>query len=533
MSEHTTTPDTPLSVSNQANVMESHDLTTLISRSFMQLWDAGPLYIADPISKTVPLCDHAVIMKNQIILFSFQDICIEHVPNQTKKRIIKQRRNRIYQAHHQLTDAINALQKPSVTIYTDANGERELELPENYTAYLVCLTDIHITSGEKRIPFNHQYGSNYLIEECVLDFDDANQTTQLFSFSDFVTIVDTLENMPDLANFLSCHRTHVVLGSAFENELFVLEDFIETGEVLVKAHEIETDLVAGGMRQGLDPKLAVSDTIEQTDQFLTMRQNAKFWDEMVKMYAAQVPANDLKQASKYRDLLCAIMSESIYSRNNLVKVIVDFRNTPPEQREEGYIVHMRSYSDELRHYVMLFYSTNENHPNHRNNSKHRLANVASGINFHLQNPTMNEIIVIGFGDNQDNFSVDMYYMKGVPLSEAQRQELLEQQKAQQLAQQQLKGSQPTDFSNIPKKSTTQVSEVTEKNPASAAYDALSANSSKHPIDRPRKGFKKRLVVNKAAPKIQQHTSSRNALCPCGSGKKFRHCHGAPVVDYSA
>ena len=22
-----------------------------------------------------------------------------------------------------------------------------------------------------------------------------------------------------------------------------------------------------------------------------------------------------------------------------------------------------------------------------------------------------------------------------------------------------------------------------------------------------------------------HNSSRNALCPCGSGKKFKHCHG--------
>jgi preprotein translocase subunit SecA len=29
----------------------------------------------------------------------------------------------------------------------------------------------------------------------------------------------------------------------------------------------------------------------------------------------------------------------------------------------------------------------------------------------------------------------------------------------------------------------------------------------------------------ADPESWQHTVSRNALCPCGSGKKFKHCHG--------
>jgi len=30
------------------------------------------------------------------------------------------------------------------------------------------------------------------------------------------------------------------------------------------------------------------------------------------------------------------------------------------------------------------------------------------------------------------------------------------------------------------------------------------------------------------PDTWQKTVSRNAACPCGSGKKFKHCHGLPT-----
>jgi SWIM/SEC-C metal-binding protein len=34
------------------------------------------------------------------------------------------------------------------------------------------------------------------------------------------------------------------------------------------------------------------------------------------------------------------------------------------------------------------------------------------------------------------------------------------------------------------------------------------------------------LLNPSHPRIAEKTPGRNAPCPCGSGKKYKHCHGA-------
>jgi len=58
-------------------------------------------------------------------------------------------------------------------------------------------------------------------------------------------------------------------------------------------------------------------------------------------------------------------------------------------------------------------------------------------------------------------------------------------------------------------------EVAPTPPAGASLDELRAQAAERPAQR-------------AAPKI-----GRNDPCPCGSGKKFKQCHGAALEDASA
>lgn len=534
----------PKQLHNSDSLTRATSVSDLLEQSFMQPCYYGALYIDDPISNTLSICDHAVLMDDKLLLIVEKHINVTHQAGITKQLITQSRRDAIYAAHHQLTDAVNHVHASDTTLYTDQAGTQIIDIPDNIHCYLLCITDINIVHGEKRLNFTHHYGSDYFVEECVLDFDNEDHATQMFSLENIANVIDTLYNMPDFGCFLAAHKTYLVSGSSFENELEVLADFIETGEMLVSARDIETDLIRAGMREGMDPKLAVADSGEQTKQFLTMRENAKFWNQLITMYASQVPPEQMTQESAYRTLLLALMNESIYSRNSLVKAIADYTQSSAAQKSEGYVLHLRSYSHASRHYALLFYASDSAHPNYRTEAKNRLNNLATAVNLYAQQPPLQEIIVIGMEDNNGSMGVDMYYMPGSEISPDAHEEAFAAMRAQQQAQQQLKGHSAVDFStanNMAKDQSkvgerTKVRPIDEKNDAAKRYDDMQAapksnRARPQPLSR-RSGIKK-LKVNQGQPKLTSNkVSSRNAPCPCGSGKKFRHCHGAQI-DYSA
>lgn len=499
---------------NTKQLENAHTLKQALEESYLNPWCIAGLYIKDDIAGSEKLCDYAVLHPSALILFLDKQLSIAHEQGLTKQKVRRARRDTAFSVHHHFLSAVDKVYDPSTILYRDKDCLVPVTPPPDIPVYSVCLTSVRVVNGNKQLTIRHHYGSNFFAEESVLDFDDVKHTSQLFSLENFVKAAQVLQSIADLIQFFDFHKQALVEGTPFATETELLKAFISSGGVFSQARAIENQLVVKGLRPNVDTSLSLTEEKALTDNFFKMLENGKFWNHIITSFASSLDANLLKDTdSSHRKLLAALCQESVFSRNNMVRLIADFMQAKPELKKTGYMVHARSYVDIERHYVFLFYASDAAHEHHRSQAGDKLTNIASGINHHFQDPPLKEIIVIGIEDNNGQFATDMYYTPG--------------QKVQQSPQHSFASAHAPKSMTAPR-----VREVSEPNDAKQAYDRMQRFNQNQQV----KSGIKRLKVNQGTPKLVSQPEGavlgRNAPCPCGSGKRFRHCHGASF-DYRA
>lgn len=489
-----------MQLANADDISQAKTLEALLDKSFMQPWLQKKLYVLDPLGRMEKICDFAVLMGKQLLLIMDKHIEETNVKHDAKQAIKKSQQAAIYDAHHALVQTIDSLHDTEVTVFSDPETQEPFQIPEGMETLLLCVTNMKIAHQGKLLTLKHDYGSAYFQEDCVLDFDDTQRAPQIFSFLNFVKLVNSLDTFADFTDFLNYHKQKLVSGSAFENEINLLKEYIASAAVFHTARQVDDELVQKKLRPSKAVSLQKTTVKKHVENFKSIKNSSQFWKQIISVFAQQIPAAELKKPSPYRDLLAALMSESIYSRYTLVGCINDFMRAPPAHRREGYMVHMRSYTNPKRHYAFLFYAQDEKHEHHRSQAQSKLQNVAAGINYHEQKPHLDEIIIIGLLANDMQFKTDMYYMQGSKIDV------------------QLHNHPSSINDNAQYAINTPAVQQQAQKPAKTLANREARKTS---------GIKK-LAINQGVANVQANTqaSSRNAMCPCGSGKKFRHCHGA-------
>lgn len=491
-----------MQIDNDNKITQANDLSDILKLSFMQTWYCDGLFAADMTGTIIKICDYAIWLKNELLLIQDVRINVKH-SDKTKQTIKYARKNAVYKAHKSLLEAVTLIKEKPV--FEDKEGLKPLNLPENVKIFSLCVTDIRVIH-KKMIKVSHGYDSRYFNEECVLDFD-AEHALQVFSIMDFSLIVQQLKTFPDFIDFLIFHKNQLVSGQPFAKESQLLSAYIVHGHVFATARKVDQQLLETGLRDATTPQLYYTPE-EQQKNFKMISDVAGFWSQLLTVYAQQIPKEQLKTNNKYKNLLQALLDESLFSRFWLSQCVFNYFHASKADKQEGYLVHLRSYTNPARHYAFLFYAQNEQSAHHQKKAKAKLSNIAAGINFHEQNPVLDDVIVIGLVDNQGELGTDIYYTAGKPVDKSLHNP---------------NAAVPHTPSVID--NTNQASNQANANKTVNKNKVNSQFSIKQKL-------KKKPNTQTNQPMHTNHVSSRNDPCPCGSGKKYRHCHGA-IKNYQA
>lgn len=405
--QNSTTASTREDLSQQASLC---DLPRLIRQSFLSL------YLQQP--QTWQQCHDEA-------LFEFPEARLHVLLNkqqtpvaskQVKKNLIKQLRNQ----------AVNDLIKRQQQLLRSST-ERATKSLHKPTYYL-GVTGIIISHDDKPYLINHSFGSEFFLEECVLDLDDANQILQILSWHDFVQVLKTLISPRDFMVWMNHHRQYLIEQMPFYNEMQLLHRFLQGRDLFITAYEVEQQLLQTKLLNKVDQHLQQfyqhsTDSENRKQALKTMRDHAEIWERLLHGY-------NVKQQKQHQFSPLAVLrlgvDESIYSRYILVREILAYGQVDAKTRQQGYVVHQHSRSEFGRHYVLLFYGVSASGRLSRQRIDGQQDRVLIDINSQLQNPVMKDILLLCFDMSQQvdansvNIDMQVFHMQGTKMTTMER-----------------------------------------------------------------------------------------------------------------
>ena len=250
------------------------------------------------------------------------------------------------------------------------------------------------------------------------------------------------------------------------SELGLLERYIQVGQPFVEARRYEQQWVKQGIKR--EYSFLLQEAEYKPEQVLqVLREHATLWQKLIASYAqSTLTANGDERVERFA-LLDLLADESLWSQSQLSAALINQHALAASRADDGYIVHLRSYSHAKRHYVLLFYAENPQHRYSREQMVGELPDLASQINSREQSPLLDDILVLGISSREGQFvSADIAHMIGQSVPEHLR---------------------PT--------------------PKTHAIDPDTA-------------------VNQSSGLSNQ--IGRNDPCICGSGRRYKHCCGSPT-----
>lgn len=446
-----------------------HALNALLEAAFFQPWLKHGLYLKrppemlhDPRQKAGrKCCDYAIFFGEQAVLLdvhqgvfdAYSDIALEW--DLFRKMALPNSRKRLAILEKSLSQTL---------LYTDEHCLEPLAIQPK-SVYKICVTAAFEQLGRQHAAILHSYGADFYAEKFVLD--EEENPLLVYSLGDFSVLLDLLNSFPDFFAFLTYHQHIIQQADAdYVSELGLLERYIQVGQPFVDAQRHEQQWVKQGLKR--EYSLVLQQAVHEPEQVLQrLREHAILWQKLILSYAQSALKASGDERIERLALLDLLADESLWSQSQLSAALLNQQALAATRADDGYIVHLRSYSHPKRHYVMLFYAEHPQHRYSRERMVGSLPDLASQVNGLEQASVLDDVVVLGISSQNGQFvAADIAHMIG------------------QVIPQHLRSK-----------------------PRSATVNADTA-------------------VNQATQVSNQ--IGRNNSCVCGSGRRYKHCCGSPT-----
>lgn len=317
-------------------------------------------------------------------------------------------------------------------------GSNNVSLVPNFAVakphYFVAITSLSLSHKQDSYVIEHQFGSQYFAEQCVLDLDDAHKVLQIFSLADFTRFLETLATPSDFLAFLQFHRDKLVSMTPFHNEKALLAQFLCSTSYYQRVINVQQQLMDIGLLDQIEPRLVElsqpqSDATKKAEALSAhLLKNSKMWYTLVngltKRRFSQGDMLPIEQVQK-------LIGESMYTRTCIMEEIMDYAHVSSEERQQGYVRHQHSYNAFGRHYMLVFYAQDMTSPLSAESVRANHQDMLFELNSQLQAPPMTDLFILGFDFNhhddkgQTEVRMDAFYQAGSVVT-ANMQRLYEQ-----------------------------------------------------------------------------------------------------------
>lgn len=301
------------------------------------------------------------------------------------------------------------------------------QLPKTF---FVGLSDLSVMFNNQHYQINHQFGSAYFQEQCVLDYDDAHRVLLVYGLKSFVQIIQMLNTPDDLVAFFEYHRQSLVNMREYANESALAQTFIYSPEFYQRAWEIEDELINIGMLDKHDARLV--NAMQRGDEQVTkqlidkMMTCSNMWVRLVRELTQRLHEKTMMLDDKAKQMLSLLVRESLYTRMKLMEDILDYANMPLEDRRQGYVLYQHSYSEFGRQYMLVVYAKDPNSSLTQQRVNKDNMDLLIDLNSELQDPVMDDLFLLGFDmsraseEGQIKVSMDVYHQPASKMSELER-----------------------------------------------------------------------------------------------------------------
>lgn len=455
-----------LSVSTPLN--DLHALKSLLQAAFFQPWLKHGLYLKrsaemlkDPRQKAGRKCcdyaiffdDHAVLIDvHQGVFDAYSDIAIEW--DLFRKMALPNSRKRLALLEKSFSKTV---------LYVDENCLEPLVTQPTYI-HKICITAAFEQLGSQHAAILHSYGADFYAEKFVLD--EEENPLLVYSLGDFSVLLGHLNSFPDFFGFLAYHRTAIQqIDADYVSELGLLERYVQEGMPFVDARRYEQQWVEQGLKR--EYSFVLQEAEHEPEQVLrVLREHALLWQKLIASYAKSALSSIGDERIERLALLDLLADESLWSQSQLSAALMNQHALAASRADDGYLVHLRSYTHPKRHYVVLFYAEHPQHRYSRQRMVSHLPDLASQVNGFEQEPVLDDILVLGISSRDGQFvAADIAHMIGQPI--------------------------PAHLRPMPRRHLAE--------PEQGAVNQ--SNRSHAPV-------------------------GRNDLCICGSGLRYKHCCGS-------
>lgn len=326
---------------------------------------------------------------------------------------------------------VNQLIKRQAQLYESKHSTNSIV--SDKAVYYVGLTALWIKSvdtgqTDRSYAIEHEYGSQFFAEDCVLDLDDELNILQIFSYQSFMKLLKLLHTPSDLVTFLQFHRHSLSELKNFTDESALFKQFLQEPYTHNKAIFVQKQLVAAKMMDEVESRLLKA-VAPQQSEFASafIAQTYEYTEIWHKLFDSLIKRRNEAAAPLPEEQIKILLDDSMYTYRRLVEEILAYQYADQEERLEGYVSHQHSFSRFGRHYILVFYAQSEASVLHANAIQAMHRELLVEFNSQLQNPVMEDLFLIGVRfiphtDGQDTeVRIDVFYDKGLALNEnAQR-----------------------------------------------------------------------------------------------------------------
>lgn len=298
------------------------------------------------------------------------------------------------------------------------------QLSDKPTFY-IGLTSIAIVYNEQSYHMEHQLGSHFFQEECVLDLDDENRIMQVFSVQSFIQLMQMMQTPNDFLNFIKFHRQTLMSFHPFANEIELANHFMHSPIFFHRAWDIENQLVKIGLLDATNQKLekAVHGDKESIQSLLEKsRSCSAMWMKLIRGLIKR----QQREGNVDWLLIRKLVDQSMYTRMKLMEEVFSYPDQDRESRLTGYIHHQHSYSYFGQHYMIVVYGLDENSPLSKTVIHQQYADMLSDVNCQLQDPVMQDLFLLGLdmshqdANGQIEVQMEVFYQKAVEMTESEK-----------------------------------------------------------------------------------------------------------------
>ncbi|WP_296403987.1 hypothetical protein [Psychrobacter sp.] len=298
--------------------------------------------------------------------------------------------------------------------------------------HYIGLTSLTLVHEGSSYQVDHEFGSTFFQEECVLDLDDEAKVLQLFSLNSFYQMVKLLQTPSDLLSYFDYHLLNLVDFKDFDGELVLAQNFLNTPDFYQRAVAVQQKLVEIGLLNKVETRL--TDIVNNTTNNTTLADTHTELGQKLQSQAT-IFQKLLNGATKRRhqagdiiplEQVKMLVAESMYTRMSIIEEMMAYENRTKEDCMNGYLCHQHSYNDFGHHYVIVVYGLAKDAQYSKQFLQQNYKKLLMDINAQLQNPVMKEYFVLGFDmsndDGQGNVTVlmDIYHQSGFKLSESDK-----------------------------------------------------------------------------------------------------------------